>query len=177
MKNNIIPTYSVLTLSKFRQLSDKERTSGNYKTDHCLNLNQPNFRSQHVASIRKELTGNVEASDVRLVGTYETYEEAKFISGKINKQVRHDNQKIYAACAQSDDDPTELLEDTTTAIKQSDLKPTPVKTNGVSNVTHHLNNLEDMRNNRFESTIITLSGKAESGFTFMDFIKKQEKAA
>lgn len=107
-------------------------------------------------------------TNIRLEGTYETWDEAKFISKKLNKSFMHLEQ-----------DGTLKTRDWIIQINTHEDKPlptTPLYSNGVSSVSHHLDELAEIATVRLEGFLIsTGSEDRKPEFeTFKEFVMYRE---
>lgn len=102
--------------------------------------------------------------NIRIMGHYETLDEAKFILRKLRKGIDHDNAQNRTTC-------DSVVHIDTTSFNNSEHSYTPVYTNGVSNVMHHL---EELSASRVDSFIRMHTDNPESTLTFRQWVLLNE---
>lgn len=102
--------------------------------------------------------------NIRIMGHYETLDEAKFILRKLRKGIDHENAQNRTTC-------DSVVHIDTTSFNNSEHSYTPVYTNGVSNVTHHL---EELSESKVSSFLRMHSDNPESTLTFRQWVLSNE---
>lgn len=106
----------------------------------------------------------LEPTNIRIVGHYETLDEAKFILRKLRKSVKHDE-----IAKNKSSDATIIID--TTSYNKDEHSFTPRYTNGISNVTHHIKELNGNTDNSF---IRMLDTNTDSLLTFREWALQNE---